>query len=247
MAFHTYRDEAIVLHSYKLGEADRIIVMLGRNRGQIRAVAKGVRRPTSKFGSRLGPFNRVELQAHHGRNLDTLTQVELRSGYADPISANYEAFTAAKVVAEVAAALTEAEPETDSRHYQLLHGALAALAKGVHPPELIASSYQLRAMSVAGWTPALENCALCGSSTNVTFFAADQGGFVCRNCVAAAALPATDEVRRLCSQLYQGDWQSAVQSGLEERANAAKIAAAWTQWHLERRLRSIPFLKMGEN
>ena len=52
----TYRDEIVVLRTHKLGEADRIVTMLSRQHGKIRAVAKGVRRTSSKFGSRLEPF-----------------------------------------------------------------------------------------------------------------------------------------------------------------------------------------------
>ena len=71
-----YRDEAIVLRTQKLGEADRIITLLTRGSGRVRAVAKGVRRTTSRFGSRLEPFTHVDLQLAEGRSLDVVTQAE---------------------------------------------------------------------------------------------------------------------------------------------------------------------------
>ena len=71
-----YRDEAIVLRTHKLGEADRIITMLTRTPGRVRAVAKGVRRTKSRFGSRLEPGMLIDVQCYEGRNLDTVTQVE---------------------------------------------------------------------------------------------------------------------------------------------------------------------------
>ena len=71
-----YRDEAVVLRTHKLGEADRIITLLTRQHGRVRAVAKGVRRTTSRFGSRLEPFTHVDLQLAEGRNLDIVTQAE---------------------------------------------------------------------------------------------------------------------------------------------------------------------------
>jgi DNA repair protein RecO (recombination protein O) len=75
----TYRDEAVVLRTHKLGEADRIITMLSRRHGKIRAVAKGVRRTTSKFGARLEPFSHVDFpQLAVGRTLDVITQVANR-------------------------------------------------------------------------------------------------------------------------------------------------------------------------
>ena len=76
-----YSDEAIVLRTHKLAEADRIITLLTRQHGVVRAVAKGVRRTSSRFGSRLEPFTHVDLQLAVGRNLDTITQAETRSPY----------------------------------------------------------------------------------------------------------------------------------------------------------------------
>ena len=77
-----YRDEAIVLRTHKLGEADRIVTLLTRQHGRVRAVAKGVRRTTSRFGSRLEPFTHVDLQLAEGRNLDVITQAETIQPFA---------------------------------------------------------------------------------------------------------------------------------------------------------------------
>src|SRR3712207_2111879 len=67
-----YRDEGVVLRTQKLGEADRIITVLTRRHGKVRAVAKGVRRTKSKFGARLEPFSHVDLQLYTGRTLDRI-------------------------------------------------------------------------------------------------------------------------------------------------------------------------------
>lgn len=69
-----YRDAAIVLRTHPLGEADRIVTMLGHQRGKVRAVAKGVRRTRSRFGARLEPAMVVDVQCYEGRSLDTITQ-----------------------------------------------------------------------------------------------------------------------------------------------------------------------------
>jgi len=80
-ASRTYRDEGVVLRTHKLGEADRIVILLTRNHGQVRAVAKGVRRTSSKFGARLEPFMVVDLQLSHGRSLDIVTQAQTKGAY----------------------------------------------------------------------------------------------------------------------------------------------------------------------
>ena len=98
----SYRDEAIVLRTHKLGEADRIITLLTAEHGQVRAVAKGVRKTTSKFGARVEPFSVIDAQLYIGRTLDTLTQVTSIAQYGDAIAADYDLYLAATVVVETA-------------------------------------------------------------------------------------------------------------------------------------------------
>ena len=123
----TYRDEAVVLRTHKLGEADRIITMLSRRHGKIRAVAKGVRRTTSKFGARLEPFSHVDLQFAVGRTLDVVTQVESLDAFGEPLIADYPAYTAGQVMLETADRLVVEEGEPAVQQYLLLVGALRAL------------------------------------------------------------------------------------------------------------------------
>ena len=107
MASRLYRDEAVVLRTYRLGEADRIIVMLTRSHGQVRAVAKGVRRTTSRFGARLEPFSMVDVQLHRGRSLDVVAQVETLHPFARAIAGDYAVFTCASTMVETAERLTQ--------------------------------------------------------------------------------------------------------------------------------------------
>mgnify|MGYP001763651246 CR=1 FL=1 len=126
----TYRDRAVVLRTYKLGEADRIISMLSRDHGKIRAVARGVRRTSSKFGGRLDPFNHVDLQLVVGRSLDVVSQVETITAYSRPLRLDYQLFTAAEVMVETADRLVPVEKEPDPVQYRLLAGGLRTLGHG---------------------------------------------------------------------------------------------------------------------
>ncbi|WP_156808245.1 DNA repair protein RecO, partial [Actinomyces sp. oral taxon 849] len=167
MMSRLYRDEAIVLRTYKLGEADRIIVLLTRHHGQVRAVAKGVRRTGSRFGARLEPFSMIDVQLHAGRNLDVVTQAEIIDPFGRPICADYAMFTCASTMVETAERLsaddgdlgTEASPQ----QYLLLAGALAAMSHRRHAPGLILDSYLLRALALGGWAPSCYDCARCGA------------------------------------------------------------------------------------
>lgn len=97
-----YRDRAVVLRQHKLGEADRIVTLLTRQHGLVRAVAKGVRRTRSKFGSRLEPFAHIDVQLHPGRNLDIVTQVQAIDAFAADIVSDYGRYTTACAILETA-------------------------------------------------------------------------------------------------------------------------------------------------
>lgn len=122
-----YQDEGVVLRTAKLGEADRILTLLTRDHGKVRAVAKGVRRTKSRFGGRLEPFMRVALLIAEGRSLDVVSQAESIAAYAGPICADFQAYTAANVICETADKLVATEKEPAVAQYRLVLGALIAL------------------------------------------------------------------------------------------------------------------------
>jgi DNA repair protein RecO (recombination protein O) len=232
----TYRDEAVVLRTHQLGEADRIVTMLGRTRGKIRAVAKGVRRTTSRFGSRLEPFMVVDLQCYEGRSLDVIQQAESLGSYGAPIVTDYSSFTAANVIVETADRLTE---DASLQQYLLLVGALRSLARGDHAASLVLDSYLLRALSIAGWAPSFGDCAVTGLPGPHSAFVAQLGGVV-DDSVAPPGVPRlTPETLELLSALLTGDWSIADGSPEGTRSQASGIVAAYTTWHLERGLRSM--------
>ncbi|MEY4349583.1 MAG: hypothetical protein RL719_880 [Actinomycetota bacterium] len=232
-----YRDEAVVLRTHKLGEADRIVTMLSKNHGQVRAVAKGVRRTASKFGSRLEPFMVVDVQLFEGRNLDTVSQVESLSAYGKEIIDDYASYTAASAMVETAEKLTG----TDSvpQQYLLLVGALRSLAKHEHDSSLILDSYLLRALSIAGWAPNFVDCAHCSAPGPHNAFVLALGGVVCSNCRPAGAAMLDDETAMLLGALLSGDWAVADKSSSRARSSAAGLVAAYSQWHIERGLKSL--------
>ena len=114
-----YQDEGVVLRTAKLGEADRILTLLTRDHGKVRAVAKGVRRTKSRFGGRLEPFMRVALLIAEGRSLDVVSQAESIAAYAGPICADFQAYTAANVICETADKLVATEKEPAVAQYRL--------------------------------------------------------------------------------------------------------------------------------
>lgn len=238
----SYRDEAIVLRTHKLGEADRIITLLTAEHGQIRVVAKGVRRTTSKFGARVEPFCVIDAQLHRGRTLDTLTQVVSIAQYGDAIAANYDLYLAATVIVETAERLTADATDGTHSQYLLLLGALNAMARRRHDPTLIRTSYTLRALALAGWAPSCFDCAVCGRSGPHASFSISEGGTVCDACRPPGASSPAPDTLALLGHLLSGDWEFADRCESYARDEAAGLISSYTQWHLERRLRSLTLI-----
>lgn len=238
-----YRDDAVVLRVQKLGESDRIITMLTRRHGRIRAVAKGVRRTTSRFGGRLEPFGHVDVQCMEGRSLDVVNQVEGIDLYARRFLDDYSRYTVASAIAETAERLTPVEREPSLRLFQLSLGALRSLATGARPGALVLDAYLLRAMGAAGWAPALRECAVCGTPGRHRAFSVPAGGSVCPDCRPAGAARPSPATLELMAALAEGDWTVAEAGDEPARREASGLVAAHLQWHLERGLRSLPLVE----
>jgi DNA repair protein RecO (recombination protein O) len=242
-----YRDEAVVLRAQKLGEADRIVTLLTRERGRIRAVAKGVRKTTSRFGGRLEPFMMIDVQLHEGRSLDTVTQVETIGAYGLQIAADYSRYTAATAMLETAERMTETEREPTVQQFLLLAGGLRTLAGGGHEPGLVLDAYLVRSLAVAGWAPSFVDCARCGAVGPHRAFALGSGGTVCSACRPPGSAAPHPETLELLAALLSGDWEFADASELRRRREASGLVAAYLQWHLERRVRSLRWVERSND
>jgi DNA repair protein RecO (recombination protein O) len=237
-----YRDDGIVLRTQKLGEADRIITILGRTTGRVRAVGKGVRRTKSRFGARLEPFTHVDLMLHPGRSLDIITQAEVIRPYGESLAADYPRYTAGVAMLETAERFTPVEKEPALRQLLLLIGALRALGEAEHDPRLVLDAFLLRSLAVAGYAPALEECARCGAPARdrrLPAFAIAAGGLVCASCRPPGAAAPAAGTMALILALLRGDWESADHSERRHRVECSGLVAAYLQWHLEHSIRSL--------
>jgi len=233
-----YRDEGVVLRTYRLGEADRIIVLLTAGRGKVRAVAKGVRKTSSRFGSRLEPTTHVTLQLYEGRSLDTVTQVEALDTFV-AVRGDLDRLSRATTLLEVCDQVAQ-EGEPNLRLLQMLVGALRALE--ARDSALLVPAFFLKLLAAEGTEPMLDACALCGTADRLSAFDHAQGGILCRSHrggghpVSAAALD-------LCRRILGGGLGTA----LAEPASAVTaevdfLATRALEVSLERHLRSTHLL-----
>jgi DNA repair protein RecO (recombination protein O) len=238
-----YRDTGVVLRVQKLGEADRIVTLLTRRRGKVRAVAKGVRRTRSRWGARLEPFNHVDVQCYTGRSLDVVTQAQTVDAFGAGIVGDYPRYTAGCAVLETADRLVAEEGEPALRVYLLVVGAIRALADRERDPSLVLDAFLLRAMTHAGWAPAITDCARCAAPGPHRAFSVAGGGAVCPRCRPPGSVTPAPETFGLLDALLHGDWTVADAATTPTRRETSGLVAAHLQWHLERQLRSLPLVE----
>jgi DNA repair protein RecO (recombination protein O) len=238
-----YRDEAIVLRTHKLGEADRIITLLTRQHGRVRAVARGVRRTSSRWGSRLEPFTHVDLQIAEGRSLDVITQAETRTPYGAGLGGDYERYTAGTAMLETADRLASEDKQPMLQQFLLLVGGLRAMAAREHPASQVLDSYLLRSLAVAGYAPSFDHCVRCGDEGPHRWFNPSAGGAMCADCrLPGSATPAAPTIAVL-GALLAGDWALVHAAEPRHLKEASGVVAAYLAWHLERGLRSLAYVE----
>jgi len=238
-----YRDEAIVLRTQKLGEADRIITLLTREHGRIRGVAKGIRRTKSKFGARLEPGSHVDIQLYVGKTFDTVTQVEAIMNYGEALTQDYQRFTVASTILEATERFTSHEHEPALQEFQLVVGAMKVLAENRYEPLLILDAFLLRSLAVAGYAPSMTICSRCEKPGPHRYFSLVGGGCVCIDCRPSACATPAPQTLDLMGALLSSNWDLAQQSEGKHRREASGLIAAYLQWHLERGLRSLALVE----
>jgi DNA repair protein RecO (recombination protein O) len=184
VAGKTVKTEAIVLRSIRYAEADRILHLYSKTLGRLGAIAKGARKPKSRFGGRLEPFFRLDLILHEGRgDLMTVTGVSTIDGYPRLRSSGPALTAGARACDAVLRLLDSAEPNLPA--YNLLCRYLALLDDAGQPrgAELEAAlSFRLKLAMVAGFAPELASCARCGEAEHLAGFSGAAGGVVCAGC-----------------------------------------------------------------
>lgn len=235
-----YREHAVVLRTHKLGEADRIVVLLTESRGKVRAVAKGVRKTKSRFGARLEPLSHVSLLMYEGRGeLDIVNQAESVDIFA-AIRSDLDRITRALTLVEAVDQITP-EREPNPRRYQSLLGALRTL-EARDAPALVPAFF-LKLLDGEGLRPEFDRCIVCGAESGLVAFDHDGGGTVCRNDRVGVVTALSSETLDLMRQVLGGALNAALNQPASAATHQAEVLATrLLEHHLERRLRSASAL-----
>ncbi|MDA8063154.1 MAG: DNA repair protein RecO [Actinomycetota bacterium] len=233
-----YRDEGIVLRTHKLGESDRIVVLLTAGRGKVRAVAKGVRRASSRLGGRLEPGGHLALLLHEGRELHVVTQAEAIEPFGE-LRADLVRLRDALALLEAVDQVAR-EGEADPRLYAMLLRALRTLV--AHPAPLLVAGFYWKLLALEGVAPGVTECARCGASAaEVDLVAFDPSeGASCRGCAPGGGgrRAVTPEALGVVAAILGGDLAGALSTPPGPLATeVTDLATRALEGHLERRLR----------
>jgi len=238
-----YRDHAVVLRTWKLGEADRIVSLHTHDHGKVRGVAKGVRRTKSKFGARLEPLSHIAIQLYRGKgDLDTITQVETVDRFVS-LREHPDRFARSQAMLEAVDQVAQ-DREPDPALHVMLVRALRTLDQ--HDAALVVAAFFLKLLAHEGLMPQLDECVSCGSTGPFAAFDFDDGGVLCHQCRRGRPLSA--EALGLLRRILGGELGGA----LSEPVTAATgevdlLATALLEHHLERRLRAVAVLDQTQH
>ncbi|HEY1829191.1 MAG TPA: DNA repair protein RecO [Acidimicrobiales bacterium] len=234
------RDKAVVLRTYRLGEADKIIVLATEQHGKRRAVAKGIRKTTSKFGARLEPLTHVDVLLWEGRSeLQIVNQVEVVDTFRvirDDLGRLPRGMALLEVTDQM---LQDGHP--DRQLFAMLVGALRAMANAETDPLLVAPAFFLKALVLEGAAPVLDSCASCGEPEGVVDLVAFDlvvGGALCRS--HRSGRPMSAAALALLRRTLGGELAAVLggppPAGADE---VAELATEAMEVHLDRRIRSV--------
>ena len=181
---------------------------------------------------------------YRGRNLDTVTQADILDPFRR-IREDFRLFSAGEAMLEATDKVAE-EHERNVRLFLLLKQGLRALDTGPTDPAAVAEAYLLRLLTLSGFAPAFRTCAVCGSRP-VARFSSSQGGSVCEDCRDRDARRASAEALAWLAGLIEGDLAAASGDGMDPstRGEARALLYGFAEYHLERRMRSLPLLATG--
>ena len=246
-----YRDQGVVLRTIKLGETDRIVTIMSQGHGKIRAVAKGVRKPGSRFGGRLEPMTHLAFQCYRGRSdLDIVNQVETIDANR-ALREHYGCLTHAVAMLEATDQVAQ-DREANPALYLMLVRALLTLA--ADPSPLVSGAFFWKLLSLEGFHPMLDECVRCGAVEEAedgaeaggaafVAFDLDEGGILCADCGRFAGKRISPEGLVQLRRILGGELRAALaEPPGPATVETERLGLSSLEHHLERKLRSAALL-----
>jgi DNA repair protein RecO (recombination protein O) len=250
-----YKEEAIVLRSMAYGEADRILTLFTRGTGKVAAIAKGVRKPSSRLRGAVQLFSHTHLVLYTGRTLDTVTQGDTDETFGF-VEQDLDRLTAASCFAEVIDRLTM-ERQPLPKLFHLLLAALRALEES--DPELLGRVFEAKLLAILGYRPQLDGCVMGHhdgrqalgrrgrpeEASGPVWFSIERGGVLCPDCAVncPGALAISHPTVAILAYFMQAPLERAVRARVEpgSRSELASLLRSFISYHGDVRPRSWQF------
>jgi DNA repair protein RecO (recombination protein O) len=238
--------EAIILKTFPLGEADRLVSFLGRSSGRVRGVAAGARRLKNRYGSTLEILSHVQIWyvEKETRDLVRIQQAELLESFHKAQS-DYGLSTGLAVISEISELILP-EHEVSEPMFRLILLAAREVER-TGDWNLPLSYFAFWTVRLGGWLPRFDRCVGCGTpfGAKPAFYDAHQSGLFCENSRRPGMKPLHVEARNLAERfagegLDRIEYEKSMQPSVRELREAA---LAWIEHHLERRLRTRELLE----
>jgi DNA repair protein RecO (recombination protein O) len=241
-----FKTEAIVLRGIRYGEADRVLHLYSATRGRIGAIAKGVRRPRSRFGGRLEPFFRLDLVLYQGRgDLATVTAAHTLAAHPN-LRADGPALGAAARACDAVLRLLDSEQANPAaynllcRYLAILDGSESSGGDGSADGAAglaTALAFRLKLALAAGFAPELASCARCGEGDGLAGFSGTAGGVVCAAC-EHGGFPLSGEAHRFLVEALGRPLAQAPSAGDRALRQAERAISETLEHHAHVQLRA---------
>jgi len=253
----TYKAKAIVLKSYKLGEADKIIKMYSKEKGMISAVAKGVRKTKSRFGGRLELNNIIDIELHKGKSLDIITQAETLGSFKN-IPKDFSRFTYSELISEIVLKTQDEEnADFSSTLFKLIYVTFLNIDRcpedDIKTLKLIACFFIARFLRITGYLPMLKNCAICykeldsDAGKGPISFSTRYGGLLCSKCIKGSkgATSLNKTSFRLLKDLLEEKIEDLLDIEVDSSAlkRVYKLFEKYLVYHTESRIRCFDYIR----
>lgn len=243
---HSFRVEGVVLRHADWGETDRLLTLYTRERGKLRAIAKGARKIRSRKAGHLEPFTRVTLQLARSHDLPIVTQADTLDAYL-PIHENLVKTSQAAYIVELIDRFTYEDDTENYGIFRLLTEVLSRLEKEPDP-WLAIRYYEVRLLDLLGYRPHWFECANCGREIKAEdqYFSAARGGVLCPSCGRAlpGAWPISLEALKYLRHFQRSTYTEAQKARplLEVRNEVESLLQGYVTYLLERALNSPRFI-----
>jgi DNA repair protein RecO (recombination protein O) len=239
--------DAIVLRTYNLAEADRIVLCLTRDAGLVRAVAKGARRMKSRFGAALEPFTFIKLDFYEkeNRELVTISQVEILKSNFD-LASHPDSTDALAYIAELV--IEFAPPhEANEKLYRMVKACIEALASFADRPDMVVRYFEVWLLRLAGLFPDLRDCAQCNRRfvDDELVYVDSEAQQQCRACSHGMGTVLSSEIRRRLAATQKLAPVDFANSAAELSADAQTELAEFTHRLLVRAMERRPRTVVG--